>query len=62
MNKTLAEFAYGDAEMNQLIVESFYQVRFLGIRDYITFSQDGSASGIIAIAQQIGQMPNHTQN
>ncbi|ELU15442.1 hypothetical protein CAPTEDRAFT_203390 [Capitella teleta] len=55
INKTLDEFTYADVNIKELMLKSYYEVDFMGIRDRVTFSQDGNSPGIIGITQQIGK-------
>ncbi|ELT87738.1 hypothetical protein CAPTEDRAFT_22448, partial [Capitella teleta] len=53
-NKTLDEFTYSDKDINDLIIESMYEVEFVGVRGYTRFDKTGNPQGLITIRQQQG--------
>ena len=54
INKTLDQYSYTDSHISELIVESFHQTEFIGVRGYSRFDQSGETSGVVAFSQQQG--------
>ena len=55
INKTLDQFTYRDRDITELIVESFHEIDFIGVRGYTKFDESGNPSGFILISQQQGK-------
>ncbi|ELU13426.1 hypothetical protein CAPTEDRAFT_196516 [Capitella teleta] len=54
-NKTLDEFTYIDKAINDLIIETLYELEFVGVRGYTRFDKTGNPQGLITISQQQGE-------
>ena len=55
INKTLDQFTYEDGYINDLIVESFYEIEFIGLKGLITFDKHEDLSGLVGFSQQLGE-------
>ena len=54
INKTLDKVTYADIHIHDLIVESFKEIEFVGIRGFTKFGASGDPSAIIEFKQQQG--------
>ena len=60
INKTLDQFTYADKYINDLIVESFYEIEFVGLQGPIMFGSGDNLFGLIGFRQQIGKQHHET--
>ena len=54
MNKTLDEVTYQDRFAQDLILQSFQEIEFVGVKGFTKFGSSGKASAIIQFLQQQG--------
>ena len=48
-------FTYKDSDINDLIMESLYEIEFVGVRGYTQFDRSGNPAGVVSISQQQGK-------
>ena len=54
MNKTLDEVSYQDHFAQDLILQSFQEIEFVGVKGFTKFGPSGKTSAIIQFLQQQG--------
>ena len=56
INKTLDEVTYQDGFIQDLILQSFQEIEFVGAKGYTKFGSSGKSSAIIEFLQQQGNV------
>ena len=55
MNLTLDQVTYEHKSVHDMILKSFYEIEFVGVRGYTKFGPSGDPYGLIEIKQQQGK-------